>query len=613
MSTSSSMAAGKVSGLRVTPLREILGIDLRSLALFRAGLALCILFDLFVRAGELTDLQSDAGVLPRRGVLEFWDWRVLNSLHLASGSYWWQLFLWAVAAGAALCLLVGYRSRLMAVVSLLLLVSVQARTYATVQGSDDLLRVLLFWGCFLPLGARASIDAAMADGLRPDSHLTQPPDHRLVFGFASVALILQAMAVYFVGALLKTSPIWFPDGNAVYYALSIDQFTTPLAKLVLELPVGLLQAITYFVWFLELVGPFFLFLPVFHLSFRLTVLAMIVAMHVGFLLLLEVGLFPYCSLLSLVPLIPGAVWDALGRRFATAEREKLSIHYDRGCGFCRKTCLLLRSLLLLPRIPIRPAQEDKELGRVLERENSWIVRDEGGALHLKWDALTLLLRRSPLWAPLGWLLARPLFDAPGRRFYDLIGRSRRPLGTVTERLLPYRPVPVQPGLLNQALAAALLLFVAFINFDSLPSQKGILPGWLRDTMLITRLEQRWGMFAPHPLILDGYYVIPGTLGDGTKVDVFRGTLGEPGFEKPDDVAGTYRNQRWRKYLVNLTGEQYAPLRRWYAGWLCREWNDGSRAGAPLKSFEIYFVIEPTPPPGGTREGEIRPLWQHRCY
>jgi hypothetical protein len=31
------------------------------------------------------------------------------------------------------------------------------------QGGDDLLRALLFWSLFLPLGARASVDALSID------------------------------------------------------------------------------------------------------------------------------------------------------------------------------------------------------------------------------------------------------------------------------------------------------------------------------------------------------------------------------------------------------------------------------------------------------------------
>jgi hypothetical protein len=43
-------------------IEEVLGFDLRSLALFRIGLALVVLTDLFIRFGNLTAHYSDVGV-----------------------------------------------------------------------------------------------------------------------------------------------------------------------------------------------------------------------------------------------------------------------------------------------------------------------------------------------------------------------------------------------------------------------------------------------------------------------------------------------------------------------------------------------------------------------
>ena len=52
-----------VSTLRIR-LRELFEIDLRSLALFRVGLAVSVLVDLGTRAFELEAHYTDAGVLP---------------------------------------------------------------------------------------------------------------------------------------------------------------------------------------------------------------------------------------------------------------------------------------------------------------------------------------------------------------------------------------------------------------------------------------------------------------------------------------------------------------------------------------------------------------------
>ena len=50
--------------LSLAGLREIFGIDLRTMALFRVGLGALLLADLALRARDLTAHYTDAGILP---------------------------------------------------------------------------------------------------------------------------------------------------------------------------------------------------------------------------------------------------------------------------------------------------------------------------------------------------------------------------------------------------------------------------------------------------------------------------------------------------------------------------------------------------------------------
>ena len=186
------------------------------------------------------------------------------------------------------------------------------------------------------------------------------------------------------------------------------------------------------------------------------------------------------------------------------------------------------------------------------------------------------------------------------------------MGRLTSRLLPLRANPIRCSALLEVVVGALVVFVMVWNIGTLPGRESLVPDWAKRFALFTRQEQKWDMFAPHPLILDGYYVMRGTLEDGRKVDVLPRTIGEVSFDKPANVAGMYEDQKWRKYLVNLTGDQFVPLRFWYASWQCRQWNDGDRLRPRLASMEIWFVVEPTPPPGGAFRCERRSIWQHKC-
>ena len=67
------------------------------------------------------------------------------------------------------------------------------------QGSDNLLLLLLFWGLFLPWGARLSLAAAV----RRPSREASPEADPTHLSIASKALIFQVLAVYFFGVLEK--------------------------------------------------------------------------------------------------------------------------------------------------------------------------------------------------------------------------------------------------------------------------------------------------------------------------------------------------------------------------------------------------------------------------
>jgi hypothetical protein len=603
----------RASAPLLTPLSQIFGIDLRSLALFRVALGLCVLADIVARLDDLSVFLTDNGVVPRIAVLELWDPAVINSLHMVSGSYLYQLALLLIAATAAFSMTIGYRTRLSCAVSFLLLASVQIRNFAIIQGSDDLLRLIHFWALFLPLGARWSVDTT----LDPDGGYVARQDNlrrsRDYLSPATAALLVQAACVYVFGALLKTeSSVWLPDGTAVYYALNIDQFATPLTPLLTAVPF-FMTVLTYLVWILELGGGLLLFCPFATAPVRVVVLSFLVIMHIGFALFLQVGLFPYVSVTSLVPFVPGGVWDAMALRYWTPRRRRLRIYYDGGCVFCLKVCLLLRTFLLLPPIPIRPAQSDPTLNDIMVYEVSWILLDATRRRHMKWDALAVLVRHSPLFWPVGWLIGLPWLDGLGRKAYATIGANRALLGRITAAVLPFKRYRFRTWDVTQGVVTVLLVYIILLNVAALQGNGYLITQPLMRFGLITRLEQRWDMFAPQPLVYDGWYVVAGRLTDGRDVDVLAGAEHPVTRAKPEHVYAMYEDQKWRKFLVNLTGDEFTSLRLWYAGWLCRQWNDSGEHSAQLKEFVIYFMIEPTPPPGGTTTATERPLWYHRCF
>lgn len=595
-----------LGGLKVAAVREVFGIDLRTLALFRVGLGCLLLIDLALRARDLTAHYTDRGILPRAEAVEFLSSGAF-SLHLLNGTVWFQAGLFILAALFATLLLVGFRTRLVTIASWVLLLSLQNRNPQILSGGDNLIIVLTFWAMFLPLGARFSLDAAL--------DRRSPPSPNAYYSLATIALLVQGMSLYFFGALLKSDAQWIPDGTAVYYALQLDYVATSFALWIREFP-DLLQGLTYSVWALELTGPILIFLPIFHRIIRPAVLFAFILMNLGLFLCLENGLFPFVSILMNLVFLPGWVWDRLGKIMPAAARDNLVIYYDEGCAFCHKTARLLTTLLILPGVPIRPAQADPKAAVLLAINNSWVVSDDGEGDYLEWDAVRHLVSCSPLFWPLAGIMSLAPLKSLGDRFYQLAVRNRPLLGRVTAVAMPWRPAPVKTGLFSNVLAGVLLAFVTFQNLTTLPG----FPFRMSDEMVSLRqsmgLYQNWAMFAPHPEMSSAWPVILGELTDGTVVDAYTGETGIPSWSKPELVSAVYENYRWRKYLSIMEDLSYEPgdnrFALNYARYLCRNWNRNAPPGKGLSVFNIYFNVEESQPEYRPSTVSNRLVWSHDC-
>lgn len=280
-------------------LRDRLGVDARSLAAFRVSLGLLVIADLALRARTLRAFYTDDGVLPRSAMLAGADplhW----SVHVAFGTVWGQALLFAVAGVFAVALTIGYRTSVATVGSWLLLVSLHNRMPDVLNGGDVLLRLLLFWAMFLPLGARWAVDRRHRDG-----HPQDP--RRTVVSVASAALLLQVVLVYATNAAMKLSGDAWLAGEGLAYAFGLGQFTVLLGDHLGAYP-GLLGVLDY-VWLAAITGSFLLVLLAGRL--RTGYVALLAAMHVGMLLTMRLGLFPLVSVAALLPFLPASVWDRL--------------------------------------------------------------------------------------------------------------------------------------------------------------------------------------------------------------------------------------------------------------------------------------------------------------
>jgi hypothetical protein len=451
-----------------------LTLDLRSLALFRVAIAGCLLADLLLRIPQLDDFYTDRGVLPRAALFRLKD--PLICLHCLAGEWWVEFALLMFAIICALGLLVGYRTRLSTILSWALLTSMHARNPFVEHSGGVILQLMLFWGMFLPLAGRGSVDGAADSDTRPTSY----------FAPAGVALIFQICAIYWFAFAEKMDPIWLTERSAVYYTLRLDMLATPFGTSLLGYP-ALLRALALGTLMLELVGPLLAISPVFTTPLRFVAVVGFIGFHAALALTTRLGTFPWICAAAWLVLLPSAFWNAV-------------------------------------RVEHTPV-----VGR-------WATRLD------------------------------------------------------RHRLMKL------PGKVSAAVATAALFVIAVtLAFPRLrvDDQNVTETSALQRLLSLVVLQQRWTMFAPHPMTGDGWYVMEGMRRDRTRVDVWSG--GRATGAKPANFADLYRDTRWLGYLHRMRDGASAPYWPYFSEYLCRGWNERHRA--PVDSVTIYFMLERTPPPG----------------
>ena len=564
-------------------LKKTLAIDLRSLAVFRVLIALAVIANIVTLLPQVGAFLAEDGVFSRTDAMAYRSAHYF-SLYYVSGANWYALLLLAATLCAALALLFGFYTRVATVLTWFLVASLNNRISIAAYGGDTQLTLLLFWSMFLPLGARFSVDAALAKDQGSDNY----------FSVATVAILLQVAYLYFIGALLKNGSFWVESFDAVYYAITSIQVSSPFAgwlTVIPDLPVWL----TVYVYFLELLAILFLFFPAFFQYTRAFVLPQLIAMHLGFAIFLAVGLFPLISISGLTLFIPALFWDRVlpwwnGRK----SRRGIKIFYDKDCGFCFKTCLIFRTLSLPATTPILKAQEYEASNRILAEQGSWSVLTHDGRYLSRWAAVAYVWRRSPLLWPLGVLFILPLMARIGDLLYEQIGRNRAALGRFTSKVLPFRSRVIFR--LNRATSWALAGLIALVYVWNVETVRraDMVPDRLKALLATLRLTQHWNMFAPQPVYVSRWVVVEGVLGDGSVVDLLHGESSTPSHEKPSHGYRAFPSQRWRKFYerVDIT-EERETLGRYY----CSQAKNASYE--PVESVAIYSYRLATPPRGSS--------------
>jgi hypothetical protein len=153
--------------------------------------------------------------------------------------------------------LLGWHTRTMTLLTLVLFTSLHQRNPALADGGDNLISIILIYGVFAKLGAHFSLDASRAQRTRGATW------QRLVgmlHNAAMLASAVQLCLMYGIAGLYKVQGKMWQSGTAIYYALRNGDYTWPGFAEHIYQNAWLVNALTYATVAFQVSFPFFLFL-----------------------------------------------------------------------------------------------------------------------------------------------------------------------------------------------------------------------------------------------------------------------------------------------------------------------------------------------------------------
>ncbi len=317
-------------------IKNLFGCDVRSLAVFRIAIAILLICDICDRFPYAEAFYSDAGFFStefsKEELPHSW------SLNQLDGSVVYQQAILISLGISAALLGLGLFTPVATLVCWFLLISIHIRNPMVLIGGDTLMRMVLFWSMFIPLGRVWSLDAIWkarrkkASSENPSSVQAdiEANESNYLVSFGTGCLILQLCFMYWFAGIAKLNEHWF-DGTAMEYVLRLEIYVHPFGSWLLNFPL-LLKVVTYGTLVLELFGPLLLFIPVWNHWFRLLVIAAFWSLHIGIDLSIDVGMFSVNSMAVWLVLLPSLVWDCCRKQTVQTtpfSRSSIVLHSPR--------------------------------------------------------------------------------------------------------------------------------------------------------------------------------------------------------------------------------------------------------------------------------------------
>ena len=524
-------------------------------------------------------------------------------------------------------LMVGYRSRLMSVLSLLWVTSMDNRLVLVENGGYVVVNLMAFWAIFLPTGRRFSVDALLRsyrerkeDSLEKVNQRDRP--HDLIapyYSLISAIVVVNLAIVYLFNVLNKYGGVW-RRGETVHHVLHLDRMITEFAVFFRDyLPYEGMWLATHGVLMVEAMIFVSIVWPKWRLRSRPLAMMLMMALHASFGLSMRLGPFSWFIIGWSTLLLQKAHWQLLARWWkGDHETLEVACRSDSGAHF-QWARLLSRldhteQLRFISPTAATPTLDGHLFATRKIGSETWTT-----GRRAFWQVATVLpagrLISLPLrFASIGLLDACVAFcDANAQRLSRWFGLT--PAGAQAAALPPLSsPSPIKQRVLRWS-REALLVWIIGCSVSQLINENKSIPKPIKHTqpkpvqltLHYLRIFQGWGMFAPNPIQTDGAITIDALTIDGRRIDPF---TGEPPDLDLSDARGLGLSQIRQDYFNRIRLDHNrafrTPLERHLAKWHEFTGNPNDE----LVGFDMYWVTDHNPKPRDTKPYDHKAICIH---
>lgn len=382
--------------------------DRRTLGFSRILLGFMLVMDIIHRGAAWSDMYSTVGVLPNHvGLQRPQAWGAFSIFNGFSTPGELRV-LWVLMMVNAICLLVGYQTKVAQVAALIFQASMNGRVLLIENGGYVVNSLVFLWSMFLPMGDRFSVDALIASyrrrrettatELNDRSDMLAPGKDKLHVSILGLVLTCQIAAIYYFNVIHKTGPAWH-NGTAVHFVLYNDRMATPIIGLLRDhVPNFLILFMTRSAMAFEASIGVLLLQPFARAWARRGVIFMMCCLHLAFGTTFTLGPFAWSCCIFATLLFSRDDWEIATRTMRRQHRAR-TVRFDPRSGGALAVCRLLKRLDRYELLTFEESDERLPLGLAIAGQTS------------RASMLADIIAAFPLGPSIAWIVRAPVLSS----------------------------------------------------------------------------------------------------------------------------------------------------------------------------------------------------------